>query len=120
MRNLTKEEITRYYLQCHGPNLIGYEAIDEWEARMLDLIGPDDCKFLIRSLEPHLRGLWLGKFTNMWALPVWNALHFDWGDAAVKCSNRKTLEAVRITGIDEAVDSKGNVIYLNPTLDLNS
>lgn len=117
MFNLTANEVTSYYNRCHGPYEAARESVHQWEMRMRDLLGPDDCKFLIRSLEEHLRNLWLieGHNDGQYFHPsIKEAARFNWGETAIRCSNNRRLEALRIINDHEALDSKGKVTSLNP------
>lgn len=113
MFNLTNSEITKLYHRCHGPK--SPESVHAWEMRMMDLLGPDDCQFIIRSFSGAVRGLFImsghGEAWHFHADPKL-AERFSWGEAAVRCSNNRTLEAIRIINQTEAVDSKGKTISL--------
>ena len=88
-------------------------SIMEWAKRMETLLGPDDCKgFLIRSLEPHLQGLWLSEGRWLFVPTLHQAQLFSWAEAAVKCTVNRKLEAVRVDRGGMARDSKGNVVGL--------
>lgn len=83
----------------------------EWAKQMETLLGPDDCKgFFIRSTESHLRGLWLSEGRWMFVPSSMEAQLFTWGEAAVKCSVNRKLEAVRVDWLGIAKDAKGNVV----------
>ena len=114
LRHTSDEEIVEYYLECHGGNQQYEETIDQWIQRMLDLLGPDDCKFLVRSVMPHLKGMWMGGGNYLWISKTSNAIRFSWGQVAAKCTNHSKLEAIRIINDKEAVDSKGTIIPILP------
>jgi hypothetical protein len=81
---------------------------------MLDKLGPDDCKFLIRDVQPHLKGFWMTTGIYLFVPKISEAYRYSWGEAAVKCSNRPKLEAVRIISETEAIDSKGVSYKMEP------
>ena len=110
----TDEEITGYYLECHGIGQRAGEFVDEWVDNMLDKLGPDDCEFLIRNVQPHLKGMWMSSGTYLYVPKTSEATRYKWGEAAVKCTNNSKLEAVRIINEKEAIDSKGNTIPIEP------
>lgn len=115
MFRLTNEEITRFYLQCHGPTSRANESINEWENRMLDLLGPDDCQFIIRSREGSTKDLYImaghGDGWYFHKRPK-EAAKFSWGETAVRCTNNRKLEALRIVNQTEAISSRNEVVSL--------
>jgi hypothetical protein len=115
LRNTNQEKVVEYYLECHGPDRGDYsETIDQWMERMIDMLGPDDCQFIIRSRMQHLLGMWVGAEPCLWHPNIACAVRFSWIEAAAKCSNHKRLEAVRIINDKEAEDSKGRIIKIEP------
>jgi len=113
LRNTSDAEIVEYYLECHGPGFQKHEeTIDQWIQRMLDLLGPDDCKFLIRNVMPSLSGMWMADGQHLYVPKISQASRYSWCQVATKCTNHPKLEAVRIINENEAIDSKGIVIKL--------
>ena len=105
-------EAIEYYMECHSPLQACKEPSDNWIDRMLDLLGPDDCKFIIRSVMPHLKGMWMSDGNHLWVPNIAQAVRYSWGQTAAKCTNHCKLEAVRIINENEAIDSKGVTIKL--------
>lgn len=99
-------EVTGFYLECHGGSTRFSEDIDQWVAKMIDKLGPDDCQFLIRSRSSTSLGMWAVK-GYVFIFDIRQAGRFNWGETAVKITNNSKLEAVRITSEDEAIDSAG-------------
>ena len=108
----SESEAIGFYHECHSP--MTNEMVDAWINRMLDKLGPDDCKFLVRSIAPHLKGFWMSTGTYLYVPKISEAYRYSWGEVAVKCSNNPKLEAVRIVNEKEAIDSKGNVYKMEP------
>jgi hypothetical protein len=107
-----EREAIGYFHECHSPKTD--EMLDEWIDRMLDKLGPDDCKFLIRNVMPHMKGLWMTTGSYLYVPKISEAYRWSWGETAVKCSNHSKLEGVRIINEKEAVDYKGNVFKMEP------
>lgn len=109
----SEQEVVGYYTECHGPS--SKEELHEWVYRMIDMLGFDDCQFLIKSRQPHISKLWMTKKHHYLYEPnIALAGRFLWGEAAVKITNNTKLEAIRIVNENEAVDSKGHKFYLKP------
>lgn len=111
LHNLTIEAMG-YYHACHSPKTT--ETFDAWIARMITMLGPDNCKFLIRNRQTNLSGMWMTKGTYLYVPKISEAYRYSWGEAAVKCSNHKKLEAIRIINENEALDSKGHRYNMEP------
>ena len=83
-----------------------------WAKRMETLLGPDDCTFIIRTREHHLNGMFLQNGRWEWVPAAREATQYTWGEVAVKCTNNRKLEAIRINDRGIAVDSKGVAVGL--------
>jgi hypothetical protein len=71
--------------------------------------GPDNCKgFLIRTRDSYMTGMFLNE-GNFVPFPK-HAKLYSWGDTAVRITNNKKLEAIRVNDKGVAIDCKGNVI----------
>ena len=115
MFNLKTDEILRAYTCCHGPDNLRGEALHEWEMRMIDLLGPANCDFIIRCRSGYSKGMFLMKgHGDGWFFhpKAKEAAHMNWCEAALRCTNNRTLEAIRIISKNEALTSKGEIISL--------
>jgi hypothetical protein len=110
----SEQEITGCYLECHGPNSLSKDEINVWISKMIDKLGFDDCQFIIRSRAPSTRGWWMAEGLYAFDRDIRKARKLSWGDAAVKVTNNPKLEAIRIVSKNEAIDSKGFSICLDP------
>ena len=97
---------------CHfSPESKGV-GVSEWAKHMEDMLGPDTCKFLIRSREAHLSGMFLQEGRWLFVPHAKEAGRFDWGETAVRITNNRKLEAIRIDTNNIAVDCRGDIVAI--------
>lgn len=109
-----EQEIIGCYLECHGPNSLCKAELNDWVVKMIDMLGLDDCQFLIRSHARFISGWWLSDVICWFEPDIRKARFWSWTQTAVKITNNPALEAVRIVSKNEAIDYKGFSICLNP------
>lgn len=107
LRNTPEQEATGFYLECHGPHKASSEEFHVWIARMIDMLGPDDCQFFVKSRHPNLKHMWMGEQHWNFEPNVADAKRFEWGEVAVKITNNPKLEAIRIINQNEALGADG-------------
>jgi hypothetical protein len=97
---------------CHHSVESKKITVMEWARHMEDMLGPDDCKFLIRSRESHLLGMFLQEGQWLFVPNAKEAGRFDWGETAVRITNNPKLEAIRINYLNIAVDNKQRTVAI--------
>lgn len=109
----TYEEWACLWDSCHSPKDVkDYSTVMSWAKWVESMIGPDNCiGFLIRDRRSHLKDLFLSDGINLFVEFVYQATIYTWNDTAVKITNRRSLEAIRIDKNGVAQDSTGLIIY---------
>lgn len=109
----TYQEWVTLWVSCHGPqHSRTHPTVMEWAKHMEYMLGPDNCKgFILKTHESYMRGMYLSDNGDFVPFPK-NAKLCTWGDAAVRITNSKTLEAIRVNEKGVAIDSRGNFVGL--------
>lgn len=116
MRNLSYAELIQLYNECHGPSGTPGTHVMKWAVKMERMLGPDDPRelkgFLIRGRIGNVKGLYLHGDCQTWSSSPCDGQRWTWGETAVRITNSRTLEAIRINNLDIAIDYKGRTIAI--------
>lgn len=115
MFTVTADELLKLYNRCHWGVTTEKETPHEWEMRMLDLLGPNDCKFIIRGRSPYVKGMFMTEELHggwYYTTKASKAARYSWEETAVKCTNNRSLEALRIFRENEAISSRNEIVLL--------
>lgn len=108
----TYQQWVAIYVLCHGAKHDRtHPSVMSWAKHMEDMIGPDTCKgFIIRTRAPHLKGMFLSDGQNLFVPWPKQATLYTWEQTAVKITNEKTFEAIRVDHKGVAQDSTGLIV----------
>lgn len=104
-------ELVELWNKCHKTVDRNHPSVMVWAKKMENMLGPDTCKgFILRRLDKHVRGLFIQDGDYMLVRAVHQAKLFTWGEAAVKITLDKKIEAIRVDHNGVAQDSTGLIV----------